>query len=292
MKKMDEKGVWSCFIEGASQGDAYKYRITQCGGRVVDKMDPYAFYSELRPNTASIVVEMGYHWTDDKWMMNRRVGFEDPINIYEVHLGSWKLDENGNWPTYRSIAKELIAYVKEHHFTHIELMPLNEHPFDGSWGYQCSGYFAATSRYGTVQDLMYFVNACHKAGIGVIMDYVPVHFVRDDFSLSKFDGSCVYEYEKEEDSYSQWGTSNFDLWKETVRSFLMSSASFWLDQYHFDGLRTVSYTHLDVYKRQVVQSLLDGVLPKLIPLLITLGSVSYTHLDVYKRQIGRSCPII
>ena len=244
MKKADQNGIWSCFVEGAKVGDVYKYRIDQCSGRIVDKMDPYAFYSELRPNTASVVADLSMKWSDEKWMASRSIHLDQPVNIYEVHMGSWKHNEEGGWPTYRSIAKELIAYVKDHHFTHIELMPLNEHPFDGSWGYQCSGYFSVTSRYGSAQDLMYLVNACHKAGFGVIMDYVPVHFVRDDFSLARYDGSCVYEYEKDEDSYSQWGTSNFDLWKETVRSFLMSAAAFWIDRYHFDGLRMDAISNL------------------------------------------------
>ncbi len=238
MTRKDEKGVWSKFIPGAKIGDMYKYRIVQATGRIVDKMDPYAFYSELRPNTASIVVDLNYkRWSDEKWIYQRNRNFDKPMNIYEIHLGSWKKEEGQEWVNYRSIAKELIAYVKENHFTHIELMPLNEYPFDGSWGYQCSGYFSATSRYGTCEDLMYLINACHKAKIGVIMDFVPVHFVRDDFSLSYFDGTPLYEYEKACDADSQWGTANFNLWKEEVRSFLMSAASFWIDKYHVDGLR-------------------------------------------------------
>ena len=238
MRRKDTMGVWSIFIGGARVGDMYKYRVTQATDRIVDKMDPYAFYSELRPNTASIVVDLEYKkWSDEKWLTSRSKGFDQPVNIYELHIGSWRKDEDVEWVNYKAIAKELIAYVKENNFTHIELMPLNEHPFDGSWGYQCSGYFSATSRYGTPEDLMYLVNACHKAGIGVIMDFVPVHFVRDDFSLSYFDGTPLYEYEKANDADSQWGTANFNLWKEEVRSFLMSAAAFWIDKYHFDGLR-------------------------------------------------------
>ena len=238
MKRKDEQGIWSLFIAGAKPGDMYKYRITQATGRVVDKMDPYAFYSELRPNTASIVADLEYKkWSDQKWMDQRTKNFDKPVNIYELHIGSWKKDEDQEWVNYRDIAKELIAYVKENHFTHIELMPLNEYPFDGSWGYQCSGYFSATSRYGSVSDLMYLVNACHRANIGVILDFVPVHFVRDDFSLSYFDGTPLYEYEKACDADSQWGTANFNLWREEVRSFLMSAAAFWIDKYHIDGLR-------------------------------------------------------
>lgn len=238
MRKKDTQGIWSIFIGGAKVGDMYKYRVTQATDRIVDKMDPYAFYSELRPNTASIVVDLNYKkWSDEKWLDARDKNFNKAVNIYELHIGSWKKDEDVEWVNYKTIAKELIAYVKENNFTHIELMPLNEHPFDGSWGYQCSGYFSATSRYGTPEDLMYLVNACHKANIGVIMDFVPVHFVRDDFSLSYFDGTPLYEYEKANDADSQWGTANFNLWKEEVRSFLMSAAAFWIDKYHFDGLR-------------------------------------------------------
>lgn len=238
MKRKDEKGVWSLFIADVKEGDMYKYRITQATNRVVDKMDPYAFYSELRPNTASIVTNLDkMKWSDDKWLAARTKNFDKPVNIYEMHLGSWKKDEDQEWVNYREIAKELIQYLKDHHFTHVELMPLNEFPFDGSWGYQCSGYFSATSRYGSVQDLMYLINALHKANIGVILDFVPVHFVRDDFSLSYFDGTPLYEYEKAKDADSQWGTANFNLWREEVRSFLMSAASFWIDKYHVDGLR-------------------------------------------------------
>lgn len=238
MKRTDDKGVWSIFIADAKEGDMYKYRVTQATGRVVDKMDPYAFYSELRPNTASIVTDLDkMKWSDEKWLAKRTKNFDKPVNIYEMHLGSWKKDEDEEWVNYRGIAKELIQYLKEHHFTHVELMPLNEYPFDGSWGYQCSGYFSATSRYGTAQDLMYLINALHKANIGVILDFVPVHFVRDDFSLSYFDGTPLYEYEKAKDADSQWGTANFNLWREEVRSFLMSAASFWIDKYHVDGLR-------------------------------------------------------
>ena len=238
MRRKDDKGIWSLFVAEAKEGDMYKYRVTQATGRIVDKMDPYAFYSELRPNTASIVTNLDYKkWSDEKWLAQRTKNFDKPVNIYEMHLGSWKKDEDQEWVNYKDIAKELIAYVKENNFTHIELMPLNEYPFDGSWGYQCSGYFSATSRYGSAQELMYLINACHRANIGIIIDFVPVHFVRDDFSLSYFDGTPLYEYEKACDADSQWGTANFNLWREEVRSFLMSAAAFWIDKYHVDGLR-------------------------------------------------------
>ncbi len=238
MKRTDEKGIYSVFIPGAKAGDMYKYRITQSTGRVVDKMDPYAFHSELRPNTASIVADLDFSlWSDEKWLSKRSKNFDQPLNIYEIHLGSWKKDEDVEWVNYRDIAQDLIAYLKEMHFTHVEFMPLCEYPFDGSWGYQCSGYFSVTSRYGECEDLAYLINALHKAGFGVIMDFVPVHFVKDDFSLSYFDGTPLYEYERAHDADSQWGTANFNLWREEVRSFLMSAAAFWLDKYHVDGLR-------------------------------------------------------
>lgn len=238
MKRTDEKGIYSVFIPGAKVGDMYKYRVTQSTGRVVDKMDPYAFHSELRPNTASIVADLDFSlWSDEKWLSKRTKNLDQPLNIYEVHLGSWKKDKDVEWINYRDIADDLIAYLKEMHFTHVEFMPLCEYPFDGSWGYQCSGYFSVTSRYGDCEDLAYLINALHKAGFGVIMDFVPVHFVRDDFSLSYFDGTPLYEYERAHDADSQWGTANFNLWREEVRSFLMSAAAFWFDKYHVDGLR-------------------------------------------------------
>ncbi len=238
MKKIDDRGCWTCFVKGAKAGDMYKYRVTQATGRVVDKIDPFAFYSELRPNTASIIADLSYDkWKDEEWVKNRSKGMHEPVNIYEMHIGSWKKAEDVEWINYKEIAKDLIAYLKRNNFTHVEFMPLNEYPFDGSWGYQCSGYYSATSRYGTCHDLMYLINALHKANIGVIMDYVPVHFVKDDFALSYFDGTPLYEYEKACDADSQWGTANFNLWKEEVRSFLMSAAAFWIDKYHIDGLR-------------------------------------------------------
>lgn len=238
MKRTDENGCYSIFIAGAKAFDMYKYRVQQANGRVVDKMDPYAFYSEMRPQTASIVYDLScLTYTDQKWMQQRTRNFDQPMSIYELHLGSWKKQKDQEWINYKEIAAELIAYVKKQHFTHIEIMPLNEYPFDGSWGYQASGFFAATARYGTPKDLAFFMNACHKANIGVIIDFVPVHFVRDDYSLSYFDGTPLYEYENEQKALSQWGSHNFNLARNEVRSFLMSAASFWMDVYHVDGIR-------------------------------------------------------
>lgn len=239
MKRVDAKGVYEVFIPHAKRGQMYKLRVHQATGRIVDKADPYAFYSELRPNTASIIEEVHRNlFTDDEWMKNRTKNFDQPVSIYEVHIGSWKKpDEDNVWYTYDEIGDDLIKYAKKVGYTHLELMPLNEYPFDGSWGYQCSGYFSATSRYGTVEQLMRFINKCHRHNLGVIIDFVPVHFVKDDYTLGYFDGTPLYEYEKGEDANSQWGTSNFNLSREEVRSFLMSAANFWLEVYHVDGLR-------------------------------------------------------
>ena len=237
--KKDDTGIWTARVKTAKMGDSYKYRVTQATGEVVDKIDPYAFYSELRPNTASVISNLDFDgWTDAKWMKNRNKGFDSPINIYEMHVGSWKHEEDQEgFLHYADIEKELIEHCKRHHITHVEVMPLCEYPFDGSWGYQCTGYFSTTSRYGTNAELKHFVNALHEAGIGIIMDFVPVHFVKDNFALAKFDGTPMYEYSNPDDANSEWGTANFDLWKEEVRSFLMSAANYWLSEYHMDGLR-------------------------------------------------------
>lgn len=248
----DDQGVWSLYVTGAKPQDAYKYHIVQSTGRAVDKMDPYAFRSKLRPDTDSVIADMDFDgWTDQKWMESRSKGFDSPLSIYEMHVGSWRnhnervelvdqlpeQHEDEWFYKYSDIVDELIAHCKKYNFTHVEVMPLSEYPFDGSWGYQVTGFFSATSRYGTNIELMEFVNRLHDAGIGVVMDFVPVHFVKDDYALAYYDGTALYEYSKHEDGDSEWGTSYFDLWKETVRSFLMSAANYWLDKYHFDGLR-------------------------------------------------------
>ncbi len=237
MNRITQEGVHELFIEGVKENDHYKYHIVDHSGATYDKSDPYAFYSELRPQTASVVASIKHTWTDEKWMAKRTKNFDRPVNIYEVYAGGWKHQEDGSIYTYADLEKELIPYVKENGFTHIEFMPLNEYPFDGSWGYQASGYYSVTSRYGTPKEFASLINAAHNAGIGVIMDMVPVHFVKDSHGLRLFDGKPLYEYPKEEDANSQWGTCNFDLWKEEVRSFLMSGASFWCDIYHIDGIR-------------------------------------------------------
>lgn len=240
----DKGGIFSLFMTEAEEGMRYKYRIHQQNGEITDRADPYGFKSELRPDNASVVIRLdNFEFTDVTWMRNRSQNYNFPMNIYELHFGSWKMkphDEDEpekGWYKYSEIADELIKYLKDNYFTHVEILPLAEHPFDGSWGYQVSGFFSVTSRYGDPQDLMYFVNECHKNNIGVIMDFVPVHFVSDMYALAMFDGTPVYEYEHPDIANSQWGSKNFNFYSTAVQSFLKSAANFWLDRYHIDGLR-------------------------------------------------------
>ncbi|MBA2873933.1 1,4-alpha-glucan branching enzyme [Thermaerobacillus caldiproteolyticus] len=239
--KVSEQGVWTIFIPENLEGHLYKYEIITRHGDVFLKADPYAFYSELRPNTASIVYNLrGYKWNDQAWQRKKRRKriYDQPLFIYEIHLGSWKKKEDGRFYTYQELADELIPYVLEQGFTHIELLPLVEHPFDRSWGYQGTGYYSATSRYGTPHDLMMFIDRCHQQGIGVILDWVPGHFCKDAHGLYMFDGEPTYEYANMQDrENSVWGTANFDLGKPEVRSFLISNALFWMEYFHVDGFR-------------------------------------------------------
>jgi 1,4-alpha-glucan branching enzyme len=246
MRLRGNSGLWELFIPGLAPGTLYKYEVQSQDGTAAHKADPCGFYSELRPGNASVVWDLEpYQWNDSDWMTGRRDRQKpcSPISIYEVHLGSWmhaapQDAEPERWLTYRELADKLIAYVKEMGYTHIELMPVAEHPLDGSWGYQSAGYFAPTSRYGNPDDFRHFVDTAHQAGLGVIMDWVPAHFPKDAHGLSNFDGTPLYEHPDPRRSHQRdWGTFTFDFECPEVRAFLLSNAMFWLDKYHIDGLR-------------------------------------------------------
>lgn len=235
-------GIWEIFIPGIGPGDVYKYSLkSNVRGYRAEKSDPYGFAAELRPATASIIADIdNYDWNDDTWMAMRATKdmLKQPIAIYEVHLGSWKRHDDGSWLSYRELAGELAQYCKEMGYTHIELMPVAEHPFDGSWGYQVTGYFAPTSRFGTPEDFMYFVDYMHQQNIGVILDWVPAHFPKDGHALSFFDGTHLYSHEDpRQGEHPDWGTYIFNYGRDEVRNFLISNALFWLKKYHIDGLR-------------------------------------------------------
>ena len=241
MNPQGSSGVWHCFIKGISDGQCYKYFIRCKDGSSVYKADPYARFAQLAPETASVTYDVsGFEWTDKKWMDRRSKSepYAKPMLIYEMHLGSWRTHPDGSLMNYREIADELCEYLADMSYTHVELMPLTEFPFDGSWGYQVTGYFAATCRYGTPKDFMYFVNKCHENNISVIMDWVPAHFPRDAHGLARFDGTPIYEYPNPlKGEHKEWGTLVFDYGRKEVVSFLLSSAFYWLDVFHIDGLR-------------------------------------------------------
>lgn len=257
MRKYHEQGLWEIFIPGLADGDVYKYEIAVEGQDVpLLKADPYAFYSEMRPRNASIIKDINtYEWSDSEWMSKRNKSFDAPMSIYEVHLGSWKkkeLDPSG-FLSYREFADELVTYVKELGYTHIELLPVAEHPYDPSWGYQITGYYAATSRYGPPEDLMYFIDRCHQEDIGVIVDWVPAHFAKDDHGLRMFDGTALYEHaDPRQGEHRDWGTLIFNFGRTEVQNFLISNAVFWCDKFHIDGIRVdavASMLYLD-YSRE------------------------------------------
>lgn len=260
MEKINTEGIWHLFVSEVEAGARYMYHILAHDHQTHLKADPYANFSEVRPGRASIVYPLdGYQWEDTKWIQSRKrkEWQQSPINIYELHVGSWKkkAGETGvdAFYTYRELVVELIPYLKAHQFTHVELMPIVEHPYDPSWGYQGTGYFSATSRYGTPHDLMYFIDQCHQFGIGVLLDWVPGHFCKDDHGLYLFDGRPTYEYHDPAVRENvAWGTANFNLGRKEVQSFLISNALFWLDCFHFDGLR------IDAVKEMLYWEL-DGI---------------------------------
>ena len=258
MRKHIPSGIWELFVPEIGPGEKYKVRVKSRWGEVVDKSDPYGFAAELPPRTASIVADLNhYQWGDGQWMEQRRNQnpLERPVSIYEVHLGSWRRNQDRlhGWLNYRELAHGLVTYCRQMGYTHIELMPVSEHPFTGSWGYQTVGYFAPTSRYGTPEDFMYFVDYCHQHEIGVLLDWVPAHFPRDAHGLRRFDGTALFEHsDPRQGEHPDWGTMIFNYGRNEVRNFLIANALFWLDKYHIDGLRAdavASMLYLD-YSRE------------------------------------------
>jgi len=241
LRALESSGIWEGFIPGVTKGSIYKFHIvSNHHGHLVDKADPFGILHEKPPRTASVVWDLEYQWTDQDWMKNRQAknSLQAPISIYEVHLGSWMREEHNRPLTYREIAPRLADYVRHMHFTHVQFLPVMEHPFYGSWGYQTTGYFAPTARYGTPQDFMYLVDYLHQAGIAVILDWVPSHFPSDEHGLAYFDGTHLFEHaDTREGFHPDWKTLIFNYGRNEVRSFLLSSAMFWLDKYHADGLR-------------------------------------------------------
>ena len=260
MRMLGSSGVWEIFIPGIEEKEIYKFEIKTQNGQTVLKADPYAFFAELKPATASIVYDIdGYQWNDKEWIEDRKTCniYERPVSIYEVHLGSWMKpndEDEESYFTYKEYADKLVKYAKDMEYTHIELLPVCEHPFDGSWGYQVTGYYAATSRYGEPKDFMYFVDQCHQNNIGVIVDWVPAHFPRDAHGLARFDGTALYEHDHPmQGEHPDWGTLIFNFGRNEVRNFLIANAIFWFDKYHIDGLRVdavASMIYLDYGKKE------------------------------------------
>lgn len=255
MQRHEQSGIWEVFLPGVTEGQNYKYSIETRQGDLILKADPYAFYSEVRPNTASVTADLSYDWKDEAWMQMRAATppYDKPMNIYEMHFGSWQTKDDGEYYTYTQMIDRLIPYLKEMGYTHVELMPICEYPFDGSWGYQVTGYYSANSRYGKPTELKGLIDALHQNGIGVIMDWVPAHFPRDAHGLAQFDGTPLYEHpDSRRGEHKEWGTLVFDWTKTEIFSFLISNALFWLKEYHMDGLRVdavSSMLYLDYNRR-------------------------------------------
>ena len=260
MRHLGPSGLWELFVPGLRDGENYKFEIRAATGALLKKSDPYGFAFEVPPRTASIVRDISkYEWHDDQWMARRKAqgaGLTAPMTFYEAHLGSWaRVPEEGNrFLTYRELALRLVPYVKEMGFTHIELLPVMEHPFSGSWGYQVLGFFAPTSRFGPPEDFKLFVDACHQAGLGVVLDWVPGHFPKDEYGLARFDGTALYEHaDPRQGEHQDWGTLIFNYGRNEVRNFLLSNALFWLEEYHIDGLRVdavASMLYLDYSRKE------------------------------------------
>ena len=264
LKKIDEAGIWSILITDAYEWNSYKYEIKTYDGRNLYKSDPYAFFSSERPETLSKIYNLeGYQWNDSDFLKKRdkQNPYESQMSIYEIHLGSWMTKPNGDFNKYNELVDLLIPYLLENNFTHVELMPVYEHPLDQSWGYQGTGYFSATSRYGVPKDLMYFIDKCHEFNIGVILDWVPGHICRDKHGLYMFDGEPLYEYkEKEKRENEVWGTANLDLGKGEVQSFLISNALYWMKYFHIDGFRIDAVSNLIYYLGDSSRGVNDGAL--------------------------------
>ena len=263
MVPFKQSGVFELSVEKAKPGDMYKYRIYQRDGSVLDRFDPYCHGSELRPNTASIIVDTdSYTFGDDEWMSQRTKNYDRPMNIYEVHAGSWRMnpDNENGWYSYDQLADLLVPYVKDMGYTHVEFLPLTEYPADSSWGYQVSGFYCPTSRYGTALQLMKMIDTFHRAGIGVIMDFVPIHFITDYYALARFDGTALYEYADPDKGFSEWGTCNFNYYRGEVRSFLQSAAHFWLEVFHFDGIRMDAISNAIYWQGDSTRGINEGAL--------------------------------
>ncbi len=295
MKKIYDGNFWECTIDGVRPGMMYKYRIYRKDGLFVDHCDPYGFGMELRPMSASIVRDMStFEFRDKKWMKKRTDCRDKPLNIYEVHLGSWKNnnDHENGWYSYDKLADLLIPYIKEKGYNYIEIMPISEHPCDNSWGYQSTGFYSPTSRYGTANDLKRFVNLCHANEIGVILDFVPVHFAVDGYALAEYDGTALYEYPHMDVGYSQWGSKNFNHSRGEVQSFLQSCANYWLKEYHFDGLRIDALSNIIYWHgnkdRGINENAVEFIrymnssLKKLYPGVMLIAEDSTTYPNVTK----------
>lgn len=295
MQQIGDKNFWECTIQGVRAGMMYKYRIYQSDGRALDHCDPYGYGMELRPKNASFVRDMnGYRFHDERWMRRRSDCKDRPLNIYEIHAGSWKTNKNdpNGWYKYNELADLLIPYLKECGYNYVELLPVNEHPCDASWGYQATGFYSPTSRYGTADDLKAFVDKCHQNEIGVIFDFVPVHFAVDDYALANFDGTPLYEYPHNDVGYNEWGSRNFNHFRGEIRSFLQSNANYWIKEYHADGLRMDAISNIIYWQGNKERGVNEGAvkfiqnmnagLKKRHPSVILAAEDSTSYPDVTK----------